>query len=53
MEIPFCRDEWLRSHDSRLLLLQQADALADDETLAALREDIYRARKRPETDTPA
>ena len=41
-------DDWLRSHDSRLLLLQQAGALADDETLPKLREDIYRARKRPE-----
>lgn len=43
-------DEWLRSQDSRLLLLQQAGALADDGTLATLRKDIYRARKRPEVD---
>ncbi len=41
-------DEWLRSHDSRTLLLQQAGALADDASLAALREAIYAARKRPE-----
>jgi len=40
-------DDWLRSQDSRLLLLQQASALSDDETLATLREEIYRARKRP------
>ena len=38
-------DDWLRSHDSRLILLQQVGALADDKTLATLREDIYRARK--------
>jgi excisionase family DNA binding protein len=41
-------DDWLRSHDSRTLLLQQAGALADDESLSALRETIYAARKRPE-----
>jgi excisionase family DNA binding protein len=43
-------DDWLRSHDSRTLLLQQAGALADDESLATLRENIYKARKRPEVD---
>jgi excisionase family DNA binding protein len=43
-------DDWLRSHDSRALLLQQAGALADDESLAALRQSIYQARKRPEVD---
>ena len=41
-------DEWLRSHDSRTLLLQQAGALAEDESLPALREAIYAARRRPE-----
>jgi excisionase family DNA binding protein len=41
-------DDWLRSHDSRALLLQQAGALAADETLPALRAAIYAARKRPE-----
>jgi excisionase family DNA binding protein len=41
-------DDWLRSHDSRTLLLQQAGALADDESLSALRKAIYAARKRPE-----
>jgi excisionase family DNA binding protein len=44
-------DEWLRSHDSRTLLLQQAGALAADESLPALRELIYAARKRPEVAT--
>jgi len=41
-------DDWLRSQDSRTLLLHQAGALADDESLPALREAIYAARKRPE-----
>jgi excisionase family DNA binding protein len=40
-------DDWLRSHDSRTLLLQQAGALADDETLEALRASIYAQRRRP------
>jgi excisionase family DNA binding protein len=46
-------DDWLRTQDSRQLLLQQAGALADDETLATLREDIYRARQRPEVSAKA
>ena len=41
-------DDWLRSYDSRTLLLQQAGALADDESLQTLRKKIYAARKRPE-----
>ena len=41
-------DDWLRSHDSRTILLQQAGALAADDSLPALREVIYAARKRPE-----
>jgi excisionase family DNA binding protein len=41
-------DDWLRSHDSRTLLLQQAGALADDESLSTLRTTIYAARQRPE-----
>jgi len=41
-------DDWLRSYDSRTLLLQQAGALADDESLPSLRKKIYAARKRPE-----
>ena len=40
-------DDWLRSHESRTLLLHQAGALADDESLSALRDAIYAARKRP------
>ncbi|MBI4770910.1 MAG: helix-turn-helix domain-containing protein, partial [Chloroflexi bacterium] len=30
-------DDWLRSHDSRAILFQQAGALAEDETLPELR----------------
>ena len=41
-------DDWLRSQDSRTLLLYQAGALADDEMLPAVRDAIYAARKRPE-----
>ena len=41
-------DEWLRSHDSRALLLQQAGALADDDTLPGLLTTIYAQRGRPE-----
>ncbi len=37
-------DEWLRSHDSRAILLQQAGALADDESLPQLVETIYVGR---------
>jgi len=39
-------DEWLRSQDSRTVLLQQAGALADDGTLPALRAAIYAERGR-------
>jgi excisionase family DNA binding protein len=39
-------DEWLQSQDSRIVLLQQAGALADDETLPALAEAIYAERQR-------
>lgn len=41
-------DDWLRSLDSRTLLLQQAGALADDESLSTVREAIYAARGRRE-----
>jgi hypothetical protein len=41
-------DNWLRSHDSRMILLHQAGALADDEMLPQLRAEIYTARGRPE-----
>jgi excisionase family DNA binding protein len=43
-------DEWLRSQDSRTILLQQAGALADDDTLSALRATIYTQRGRPEAE---
>ncbi len=41
-------DDWLRSHDSRALLLQQAGALADDGTLPDLLAIVYAQRGRPE-----
>ena len=43
-------DDWLRSHDGRSILLQQAGALASDETLSQLRAEAYAARERPETE---
>jgi excisionase family DNA binding protein len=41
-------DDWLRTRDTRSVLLQQVGAFADEETLAALRDEIYAARQRPE-----
>jgi excisionase family DNA binding protein len=41
-------DDWLRSRDSRMILLQQAGALVTDETLPQLRAAIYAERGRPE-----
>jgi excisionase family DNA binding protein len=41
-------DDWLRSQDSRLILLSQAGAFVDDVTLPELRASIYAARGRPE-----
>lgn len=43
-------DEWLRAQDSRTVLLQQAGALADDDTMGELRASIYAERGRPETE---
>jgi excisionase family DNA binding protein len=43
-------DEWLRSKNSKSILLSQAGILADDDSLTQLRESIYEARERPETD---
>lgn len=43
-------DDWLRSHDNRIILLQQAGALADDESLPALRAAIYEQRGRLEAE---
>jgi hypothetical protein len=44
-------DEWLNGQDGRSVLFSQAGVLADDETLAQLRSDIYAARGRPEADS--
>ena len=41
-------DDWLRSQDSRAVLLQQAGTLADDPSLAELRQAIYDNRGRSE-----
>ncbi len=46
-------DDWLRGHDSRTILLQQAGALAADETLPHLRAAIYGERGRPEHEEDA
>ena len=46
-------DDWLRSYDSRTLLLQQAGALANDRTLHELRAAIYTERGRPEAEEGA
>ena len=43
-------DDWLRSTDSRTILLNQAGALSDDETLDELLSKIYSERGRPETE---
>src|SRR5262245_39116343 len=43
-------DGWLQSQDSRIVLLQQAGAFADDKTLPALRKAIYSKRGRSETE---
>jgi excisionase family DNA binding protein len=43
-------DEWLRSQNTSSILISQAGALADDDSLTQLRESIYQARERPEVD---
>jgi fatty acid/phospholipid biosynthesis enzyme len=43
-------DDWLRSQSSRSILLQQAGALVDDDSLTQLRATIYQARGRSEVD---
>lgn len=43
-------DDWLRAQDSRAILLQQAGAMADDETMDELRASIYAERGRSETE---
>ena len=43
-------DDWLRSHDSRTILLHQAGILSQDDTLDVLRSGIYFDRGRPEAE---
>ncbi|MER3493721.1 MAG: DNA-binding protein [Mastigocladus sp. ERB_26_2] len=43
-------DDWLRDQSNRSILLQQAGALADDDSLTELRATIYHARGRSEVD---
>lgn len=45
-------DDWLRGTDSHMVFLQQAGALAEDETLPTLLQTIYAERGRLEEDTP-
>jgi hypothetical protein len=41
-------DDWLRSKNSKHILLSQAGALADDVSIVQLREMVYQARERSE-----
>jgi hypothetical protein len=43
-------DEWLSSQSSQTVLIRQAGALADDDSLTELRAQIYQARRRSEVD---
>jgi excisionase family DNA binding protein len=43
-------DDWLRTQDSRMILLQQAGVFADDPALAEIRKTIYKNRGRSEVD---
>ncbi|QLE54259.1 helix-turn-helix domain-containing protein [Nostoc sp. TCL26-01] len=43
-------DNWLCSQTSNSILLQQAGALADDDSLTKLRATIYQGRGRSEVD---
>ena len=43
-------DDWLQTNSSRSVLLHQAGAFADDDSLIQLRDTIYEARERPEVD---
>lgn len=38
-------DDWLRTQDSRAILLSQAGALADDENFEETLDNIYKLRK--------
>ncbi len=42
--------DWLRERSGKAILLSQAGALADDESLAELRAAIYKERGRPEAE---
>lgn len=44
-------DNWLGKVDGRQVLLQQAGAFADDDSLAELRRQIYQERGRPEAES--
>jgi hypothetical protein len=44
-------EDWLRHVDPRTVLLRQAGALREDDSLEELLAEIYRARGRPETET--
>jgi excisionase family DNA binding protein len=46
-------DDWLRGRNALTSLIRQAGALAHDESLAALREAIYKSRGRPEAADPS
>jgi excisionase family DNA binding protein len=41
-------DDWLRTQDSRAILLSQAGSLAEDERFDDLLKNIYRERERAE-----
>jgi len=43
-------DDWLRSKNSRYILLSHAGAFANDDSLAQLRKTIYEERGRSEID---
>ena len=43
-------DDWLRAQDSRVILLQQAGALADDDQIEPLLDEIYAERGRSEVE---
>lgn len=43
-------DEWLKSYDTRTILIHQSGALSDDESLDELRMMIYSERGRKETE---
>lgn len=44
-------DEWLRSYDTRSILIRQSGVLSDDENLSELRTMIYSQRGRSEKET--